>query len=198
MASAWLLKTVHGGKSQVISMCDVRKPTLQWPCTKPGPGKTSGILPITSHVTCHGHSAQSPRLAVAPWSSAGRQSQSSEMSKRGKVQGFFFLAELTTGLQAWFYPLERLCDAFVNRQSNAAAAQNSPSGWRIRTRPDLCILESRSGSSQGKKVLPIANLLQELTDQNIDMASKMVAGPGLNYPGLLPPTSSDLTSLWLY
>lgn len=162
-----------------------------------GLGRLQASFQSISHVTCHGPSAQSPRLAVAPWSSAGRQSQSSEMSKQGKVQGFFFffLAELTTGLQAWFYPLEHLCDAFVNRQSNAAAAQNSPSGWRIRTRPDLCILESRSGSSQGEKVLPIVNLLQELTDQNIDMASKMVAGPGLNYPGLLPPTSCDLTSL---
>lgn len=39
-----------------------------------------------------------------------------------------FLAELITVLQAWFYPLESMRDAFVIHQSNAAAAQSSRPG----------------------------------------------------------------------
>lgn len=56
------------------------------------------------------------------------QEDSPKAQKASKKRSGAFLAELTTVLHAWFYPLESMYDAFVNRQSNAAAAQNSWSG----------------------------------------------------------------------
>lgn len=181
---------------------------LQWPCTKPGPGKTSGILPI--YFPCH---LSWPQCSVTQtWSSTLELCRKTvpklrkEEARKGPGLFFCWTYYRTPSLFLSFGTL-----VWCLRKPPIKCSSGSEfSAWldpsNIRTRLDLCILESRSGSSQGKKSPSNSqpsiriNWSEHWYGKQDGCRSRAQLPRGFlsHQTDIYRPPLGDLTSLWLY